>query len=110
MGVERALDRPPGAVALPAVDRRVGRLAAVGLERAGRRRDEPAVGVVRVDGERPGVAALPPGVSPLPVLAAVTTPGGAVPARLVGAARSGGVPGEAVRVAGGAGPVVAERG
>src|SRR5512132_2584230 len=50
VGVERALDRPPGAGALPAVDRRVGWAAPMRLERAGGRRDEPAVRIGRVDG------------------------------------------------------------
>jgi hypothetical protein len=56
VGVERARERLPGAGALPAVDRRVGRAAPVRLERAGGRRDEPAVRVGRVDGQRPAVA------------------------------------------------------
>src|SRR5687768_12750345 len=83
VGVERALDRLPGAGALPAVDRRVGWPAPMCLERAGRRRDEPAVWIGRVDSEGPGVAAVSPGVRLVPASAAVVAPGGAVAAGFV---------------------------
>src|SRR5829696_4290190 len=110
VGVERARDRLPGAGALPAVDRRVGRAAPVCLERAGGRRDEPAVRIGRVDGQRPGVAAVSPGVRPVPAAAAVAAPGGAVAAGLVGTPPCARMPRQAMDVAGRLGPMIAERG
>src|SRR5256714_12123454 len=93
VGVERALDLLPAAVGAPPVDGRVRGAAAVRAERSGRGRDEPELGVVGVDGERPRVAALATRVGRVPGHAAVTAPGCAVATSLVRAAGRGWVPG-----------------
>jgi hypothetical protein len=65
------------------VDGRVRGAAAVRLERSRRGGHEPDLGVVRVDGERPRVAALPTGVGGVPRHPAVVAPGRAGPGRVV---------------------------
>src|SRR5215213_8781692 len=107
--VERTVDHPPGAGALPAVDLRIRRAAPVRPERAGGSRDEPAVRIGRVDGQGPGVASVPPGVRFLPAAAAVAAPGSAIAAGLVGAVWSARMPGQAVHVPGRLGAMIAER-
>ena len=62
--------------------RACGSRRAVGGERAGARRHVPAVGVVGVDGDRPGVVAVAALVGRLPGLASVGAEGGATAARL----------------------------
>ena len=61
---------------------------------AGTRRDVPAVGVVGVDGDRPGVVAVAAVVGGLPGLACVRAEGGAAAARFVRAPWHARVPGE----------------
>src|SRR5204863_10082977 len=73
--VERPLDHLPRSVALPAVDRRVGRPVAVRLEGPGRGRDEPALRVLRIHGERPRVAPLASGFRGAPMLPSGATRG-----------------------------------
>src|SRR5215217_160244 len=79
------------------------------LEGAWGRRHEPALRIGRVDGESPGVAALSPGIRPVPAAPAVAAPGGAVAAGLVGPSWSARMPRQAVHVAGCLWSVIAER-
>src|SRR5207247_3383869 len=72
--------------------------AAVGGVGAGARGDVPQLGVVRVDGHRPGVVAVAPLVGRLPALARVLAEGGAAATRLVRPAMYARVPGERVDV------------
>src|SRR5207249_2923753 len=65
--------------------------------------------ICRVDSEGPGVAAGSTRVRPLPAVAAIAGPGGAVAAGLVGAAGNAWMPREAVDVAGRVGAMIAER-
>src|SRR5204863_8510804 len=63
----------------------------------------------RVDSEGPRVAAVSTRVRPVPAVAAVAAPSGAVAAGLVGAAKNAWMPREAVDVAGRVRAMIAER-
>src|SRR5215208_2300073 len=80
------------------------------LERARGRRDEPAVGIGRVDGEGPRVASASPSFRLVPAATAVSAPGGAVAASLVGTPWSARMPRQAMHVTGRLRAMVAEGG
>src|SRR5207244_12922639 len=83
--------------ALP-VDARLGVAATVGSIGARARGDVPKLGIVRVDGDRPGVIAVAPLVSRPPTLAAVLAEGGSTAASLVRPAVDTRMPGKRVDV------------
>ena len=109
-GVERlrepAGEPLPRPIALTHVHRGVGRAAAVRAARTEGRRHIPAVGIVLIDRQPPGVETLEPIVGRLPALACVQAPCGTIARGLVGATPHGGVRRERVHVAPGPLPVV----
>jgi hypothetical protein len=90
----------------PSVDARLRAATAVRRVGPGAGRDVPAVGVVRLDRDRPGVVAVAAVVRRLPGLAAVGAESRAAAASLVGTPGHARVPGERVYVGLGAGTVV----
>ena len=105
---QSAAERLPRAITAPSVDIRLrALLAVVGQPGTRVRRDVPAVGIVGIDGEAPGVVAVTTFVGRQPGEPAVAAPGGPAAARLIRAARLGPVPGQGMDVPLCARPVVA---
>src|SRR5918999_2629304 len=102
------LDPLPGPGALPAVQARPRRPAAVRLARPVRGGHVPAVGVVRVHREGPAITVLAAALGGLPVEAAVPAPGRSAARGLVRAPLRVRVPGQRVHVALGSRAMVGE--
>src|SRR5262245_21841524 len=98
----------PG-VAAASIDPRLGIATAVCGERPGARRDVPEVWILGIDGNRPGVVAVPALVGRAPGCAAVTAPRGPAAACLVRPTGCARMPGERVDVALGARAMVFPR-
>src|SRR6185312_7249351 len=103
---EPAGERCPGLAAPPAVDVRLRLASAVRGERPGAGGHVPELRVVRIDREGPRVAPVAAVVGGAPRLASVDAERRAAAARLVAATGNRRMPGEAVDVALGAGPVI----
>src|SRR5690242_16806385 len=88
----------PRLAVAPPVDARLRVAAAVRSEGPGARGDVPAPGIVRIDGDRPGVVAVAAVVRPLPRLPRVLAERRAAASCLVRPARGARVPGERVHV------------